>query len=183
MSSTVDELLRKERIQVFLPDEELVWVTAEIIKETKPGSYEVEINDPDYQSTPQAPAHRVITMRSLCRPLDELPLQNENLTESGVNDMCMLNYLHEASILDNLRRRFSSFSPYTYTGDICIAVNPYRWLDIYKDEIGEQYSKYLRHELAPHVYSTSASAYKGLRDYNRNQSILVSGESGAGEWQ
>jgi myosin heavy subunit len=35
--------------------------------------------------------------------------------------------------------------------------------------------------MMPHVYATSASAYRGLRDRNRNQSILVSGESGAGK--
>ncbi len=44
--------------------------------------------------------------------------------------------------------------------------------------------KYLhtpKHEMMPHAYATSATAYKGLRDRNRNQSILVSGESGAGK--
>jgi myosin-5 len=47
--------------------------------------------------------------------------------------MTMLNYLHEAAILFNLRTRFFAARPYTYTGDICIAVNPYQWLDIYTE--------------------------------------------------
>lgn len=45
----------------------------------------------------------------------------------------------------------------------------------------EEYMGKLRHEIIPHVYTTSAAAYRGLRDYGRNQSILVSGESGAGK--
>jgi myosin-5 len=52
---------------------------------------------------------------------------------------------------------------------------------LFSDSNREQYLKLLRHELHPHVYATSAASYRGLRDYNRNQSILVSGESGAGK--
>jgi myosin V len=51
----------------------------------------------------------------------------------GVQDMCGLNYLHEPAILANLRQRFFDKLPYTFTGEICIAVNPYQWLDIYDD--------------------------------------------------
>ena len=112
-----------------------------------------------------------------------LTLQNteKDMPRDGVNDMVELNYLHEASILDNLRRRFQSQMPYTYTGSICVAINPYMWLDIYTPELQSLYESKLRHELDPHVYSTSAHAYRTLRDYNRNQSVLVSGESGAGK--
>ena len=45
----------------------------------------------------------------------------------------------------------------------------------------DKYLEKLRHEIEPHAYTTSASAYRGLRDFGRNQSILVSGESGAGK--
>jgi myosin heavy subunit len=41
-------------------------------------------------------------------------------------DMTALSYLHEPGILFNLRRRFFRCLPYTYTGDIVVAVNPYR---------------------------------------------------------
>ena len=57
--------------------------------------------------------------------MTELPLQNTDLSpDTGANDMCSLNYLHEAALLHNLRLRFFAAKPYTYTGDICIAVNP-----------------------------------------------------------
>jgi myosin-5 len=178
-TSILDDLLKEKRIKVFLPDENLVWVTADIITEVKQGHFDVEITDEDF---PKGSGRRkVITMKSLCRPMDVLPLQNEHLEQSGVNDMIHLNYLHEASILDNLRRRFAHKLPYTYTGDICIAVNPYHWLDIYTEQLQESHKEKMRHESPPHAYSTSSVAYRGLRDYAKNQSILVSGESGAGK--
>ena len=176
----MEAVIQAERVRVFIPDDELVWTTCSIVQEVKAGHYEIEIDDPDYPAT--KPKRRIITMRTLCRQVDSLPLQNEGMSELGVDDMCTLNYLHEPSILDNLRRRHKSYAPYTYTGEICIAINPYQWLNIYTTDLMDKYAINLRHELSPpHVYATSAAAYRGLRDYNRNQSILVSGESGAGK--
>lgn len=60
-----------------------------------------------------------------------LPLQNVGVPEDGVEDMTRLDYLHEPAILFNLRRRFFRALPYTYTGDIVIACNPYRWAVIF----------------------------------------------------
>ena len=117
----MEDLIKAERVRVFLPDEDLVWISADIVQEVKPGHYEIEIDDIDYSE--KLPRRKIITMRKLCRKLDSLPLQNEGMTSSGVDDMCVLNYLHEPSILDNLRRRYTSYLPYTYTGEICIAVS------------------------------------------------------------
>ena len=181
-SAAVDAIIKKERIRVHLPDEALVWIMAEIIEEVpgRTGHYSIEITDPDFP--PTKPKRMTITMRSLCRKVDSLPLQNDGMTDVGVDDMTSLNYLHEPSILDNLRRRHGSCLPYTYTGEIVIAINPYQWLNLYSAELMEQHATKLRHEISPpHVYATSAAAYRGLRDYHRNQSILVSGESGAGK--
>ncbi|ETV75447.1 hypothetical protein, variant [Aphanomyces astaci] len=96
--------------------------------------------------------------------------------------MVNLNYLHEAAILYNLKARFHGGLPYTYTGPICIAVNPYTWLDIYNPTVQDQYldtSKLT--ELPPHVYAVSARAFHHMKTTGHNQSILVSGESGAGK--
>ena len=176
----MEEVIKAERVRVFIPDDDLVWLSCDIVQEVKPGHYECEVTDVDYPAT--KPRRRIITMRTLCRQVDSLPLQNEGMTDEGVDDMTSLNYLHEPSILDNLRRRHKSDLPYTYTGEIVIAINPYQWLNIYSMQLMEQHAGNLRHEISPpHVYATSAAAYRGLRDYNNNQSILVSGESGAGK--
>ncbi|ETW08865.1 hypothetical protein, variant [Aphanomyces invadans] len=111
--------------------------------------------------------------------IDTLPVQND---VTNVDDMITLNYLHEAAILFNIKARFLAHQPYTYTGDICIAVNPYQWLgDLYSDEQHLKYQRLARDELPPHVYATSVTAYQSMLHDHRNQSVLVSGESGAGK--
>jgi myosin V len=97
----------------------------------------------------------------------------------------------QAAILYNLKTRHSSERPYTRTGDILIAVNPYQWIDeLYTEEKRTYYSNRLvwdrvdsdpRATIQPHVYEVSALSYKGLATGGRDQSILVSGESGAGK--
>jgi myosin-5 len=137
---------------------------------------------------------RVVEVKKDGSEGDSLPLQNKEHvvlkdgkqeSSSGVEDMCALNYLHEAAILYNLRARFAGGCPYTYTGDICVAVNPYQWMNIYTPEIQMGYLRAERKKLPPHAYASSAAAFQGIRTSSlgpgRNQSILVSGESGAGK--
>ncbi len=90
-----------------------------------------------------------------------------------------------SGILYNLRKRHSNSLPYTYTGKIVIAVNPYRWLpELYGRETQATYvdavESDVKDSLAPHVYSVSAIAMAELKK-GKGQSILVSGESGAGK--
>lgn len=86
--------------------------------EIEPSVFDVHITDEDYLKSNQ-PTSKKVSLKSL--KLDSFPLQNE-MPSTGVDDMTILNYLHEASILDNLRIRFNCLKPYTYTGEICIAV-------------------------------------------------------------
>ena len=91
----------------------------------------------------------------------------------------------------NLKERHKNGKPYTRTGDIIIAVNPFQWFkEIYTEKVRNRFARVLvwdnvdgdpRNTLDPHVYETSALAYKGLAFDGNNQSILVSGESGAGK--
>ena len=80
-----------------------------------------------------------------------LPLQNEDEPPEGTEDMTSLNYLHEPAILYNLRTRFYAACPYTYTGEICMAMNPYQWLDLYTPEMHEKYLNMdKKSDLPPH---------------------------------
>ncbi|RLN76395.1 hypothetical protein BBJ28_00006365, partial [Nothophytophthora sp. Chile5] len=110
-----------------------------------------------------------------------LPLQNTSDSGTGFEDMILIDHLHEASILYNLRRRFFRKLPYTYTGKICIAVNPYQWLDLYSPQLMARFSDGHREHKPPHVYAVSMEAFFNMRQRQENQSILVSGESGAGK--
>ena len=92
----------------------------------------------------------------------------------------------------NLKARHVDGKPYTRTGDIIIAVNPYQWMnDLYLPATRMEYAQALVYEqhvdgdartrVEPHVYETSSLAYRGLAVEDQHQSILVSGESGAGK--
>ncbi|KAJ1451801.1 P-loop containing nucleoside triphosphate hydrolase protein [Pelagophyceae sp. CCMP2097] len=98
----------------------------------------------------------------------------------AAGDLCALDHLHEPAVLYAVRARYFAAAPYTYAAAMCVAVNPYEWLDaLYRDDVRNEYSKRPRADLPPHVYAISASALRGLA--KRDQSILVSGESGAGK--
>lgn len=89
-----------------------------------------------------------------------------------------------------MKKRHIDGHPYTRTGDIVIAVNPFQWFhNLYTEDMRTKYSNKLvwqdsekdpREGLDPHVYEVSALSYKGLAFGGNDQSILVSGESGAG---
>ena len=93
----------------------------------------------------------------------------------------------------NLKHRHEKGLPYTRTGDIIIAVNPFQWFtEIYTEKVRNRYSRVLvwdktddqtdpRDLVDPHVYETSSLAYSGLAFEGVDQSVLVSGESGAGK--
>ncbi|KAG7343055.1 myosin head motor domain containing protein [Nitzschia inconspicua] len=122
-----------------------------------------------------------------------LPMQNVNASGDlkSFPDMVNLPFLHEAGILYNLKDRHGNGKPYTRTGDIIIAVNPFQWFkEIYTEKVRSRYARILvwentegdpRSQMEPHVYETSALSYKGLAFDGGDQSILVSGESGAGK--
>ncbi|EGV99859.1 Myosin-Vc [Cricetulus griseus] len=109
------------------------------------------------------------------------PLRNPDILV-GENDLTALSYLHEPAVLHNLRIRFAeSKLIYTYSGIILVAMNPYKQLPIYGDAIIHAYSGQNMGDMDPHIFAVAEEAYKQMARNNRNQSIIVSGESGAGK--
>ncbi|XP_049406018.1 myosin-6 [Solanum stenotomum] len=101
---------------------------------------------------------------------------------SGVDDMTKLAYLHEPGVLHNLKARYDINEIYTYTGNILIAVNPFRRLPhLYDTHMMAQYKGAAFGELSPHPYAVADAAYRLMINDGVSQSILVSGESGAGK--
>ncbi|GFZ13480.1 myosin family protein with Dil domain-containing protein [Actinidia rufa] len=100
----------------------------------------------------------------------------------GVDDMTKLAYLHEPGVLQNLKSRYDINEIYTYTGSILIAVNPFRRLPhLYDSHMMAQYKGAAFGELSPHPFAVADAAYRQMISEGISQSILVSGESGAGK--
>jgi len=98
-----------------------------------------------------------------------------------VEDMADLTCLNEASVLHNLTDRYYSGLIYTYSGLFCVVVNPYKFYPIYTDKVIELYKGKKRHEMPPHVFAITDTAYRSMLQDREDQSILCTGESGAGK--
>jgi myosin heavy chain 6/7 len=96
------------------------------------------------------------------------------------DDMANLTYLNDASVLHNLRDRYQRWLIYTYSGLFCVAINPYKRLPIYTLKVVLMYRGKKRSEV-PHLYAISDNAYSNMLRDRENQSMLITGESGAGK--
>lgn len=151
--------------KVWVEDKDLVWVAAEV--EDFVGK-KVQI------LTEYGKKVLVLPEKLLPRDAEE--------DHGGVDDMTKLTYLNEPGVLDNIRRRYSLNEIYTYTGSILIAVNPFTKLPhLYNLHMMEQYKGAPFGELSPHVFAVADASYRAMMSEGQSQSILVSGESGAGK--
>ncbi|KZV70119.1 hypothetical protein PENSPDRAFT_455680 [Peniophora sp. CONT] len=98
-----------------------------------------------------------------------------------VEDIADLTFLNEASVVHNLRLRYGSGAIYTYSGLFLVAINPYQSLPLYSDSIIAQYRGKRRDENPPHIFAIAERAWVSMGDERENQSILITGESGAGK--
>ncbi|KAM3922894.1 myosin-2-like [Leptodactylus fuscus] len=98
-----------------------------------------------------------------------------------IEDMALLTHLNEPSVLFNLKERYAAWMIYTYSGLFCVTVNPYKWLPVYNPEVVNGYRGKKRMETPPHIFSISDNAYQFMLTDRENQSILITGESGAGK--
>lgn len=112
----------------------------------------------------------------------DLPLVNES-SLVDIDNMVEMQDLSEAAILHNLRLRFAKDKIYTYISSILVSVNPFKHLPIYSPQIMEEYRVNLQQgqRMEPHVYALADSAFKQMTINHVNQSVIISGESGAGK--
>ncbi|KAF2758920.1 hypothetical protein EJ05DRAFT_326425 [Pseudovirgaria hyperparasitica] len=97
------------------------------------------------------------------------------------NDMAELTHLNEPSVVHNLQMRYQSDLIYTYSGLFLVTVNPYCPLPIYSRDYINMYKGRGREDTKPHIFAMADEAFRNLVDEGANQSILVTGESGAGK--
>merc|ERR1711981_132246 len=98
-----------------------------------------------------------------------------------IEDMADLTYLNDASVFHNLDARFKAKLIYTYSGLFCVVVNPYKRYPIYTATCVKLYLGKRRNEVPPHLWAITESAYRNMLTNVKNQSMLITGESGAGK--
>ncbi|XP_027624039.1 unconventional myosin-VI isoform X6 [Tupaia chinensis] len=106
----------------------------------------------------------------------------EEDSKKDVEDNCSLMYLNEATLLHNINVRYSKDRIYTYVANILIAVNPYFDIPkIYSSETIKSYQGKSLGTMPPHVFAIADKAFRDMKVLKMSQSIIVSGESGAGK--
>ncbi|XP_077916477.1 unconventional myosin-Vb isoform X1 [Halichoerus grypus] len=164
--------LYSQYTRVWIPDPDEVWRSAELTKDYKEGekSLQLRLEDETIREYP-------IDVQS-----NQLPfLRNPDILV-GENDLTALSYLHEPAVLHNLKVRFlESNHIYTYCGIVLVAINPYEQLPIYGQDVIYAYSGQNMGDMDPHIFAVAEEAYKQMAREEKNQSIIVSGESGAGK--
>uniref|UniRef100_A0A8C9UD11 Myosin heavy chain 7 n=1 Tax=Serinus canaria TaxID=9135 RepID=A0A8C9UD11_SERCA len=149
--------------RAWIPDEKEAYIEVEI-KESSGGKVTVETKDKETRVVKE----------------DEVQPMNPPKFDM-IEDMAMLTHLNEASVLYNLKRRYSHWMIYTYSGLFCVTINPYKWLPVYTAPVVAAYKGKRRSEAPPHIYSIADNAYNDMLRNRENQSMLITGESGAGK--
>ncbi|KAJ2939277.1 hypothetical protein O0L34_g13373 [Tuta absoluta] len=166
---TTKELYTKDA-RVWVEHPEKVWESATVTSDFRSGVLIVKLD-----------ASGEIRQIKIKDEAKMPPLRNPSLL-IGQNDLTSLSYLHEPAVLHNLRVRFCDRNAiYTYCGIVLVAINPYYDLPIYGDETIMAYRGQAMGDLDPHIFAVSEEAYTKLEREKRDQSIIVSGESGAGK--
>ncbi|KAL7669321.1 hypothetical protein ACOME3_009983 [Neoechinorhynchus agilis] len=169
------EVSKKERLELqsqefdskvmcWVPDEKEGFVAAKIVSKKK--------NDIEVKT--------VETNQNKTFPKDQVEQMNPPKFEK-CEDMADLTYLNDPSVLHNLRARYSSFLIYTYSGLFCVVINPYKRLPIYTEKVIAMYRGKKRTEVPPHLFAVTDNAYANMLRERENQSMLITGESGAGK--
>ncbi|KAF8964635.1 P-loop containing nucleoside triphosphate hydrolase protein [Flammula alnicola] len=164
--------------RVWFEDKDHAWISAEVFSVTKSNDDTIKLVFVDERG-------KEITLNTTGKEIKEgkegLPhLRNPPLLETA-DDLATLSHLNEPSVLHTIRNRYGQHSIYTYSGIVLIAVNPFQRVTLYGPEIIQAYSGRKRGELEPHLFAIAEDAYTAMRKEGMGQTIIVSGESGAGK--
>jgi len=156
---------------IWIKHEEEVWVQAEIVTSSDKEIIVKTDEDPD--------------SRVVLGPSEPVFLRTSDVfTSEGLSvldDLTQLTHLHEPAVLSSLQNRFDIDKIYTFTGPILIALNPFKSIrGLYDEEVLKEFISD-KPSSKPHVFNTSNAAYRGICDRQKSQTVLISGESGAGK--
>ncbi|KAG1832745.1 myosin 5 [Suillus variegatus] len=164
--------------RVWFEDKDQAWISAEVTAVTKGADDSIKLAFVDERGK-----EFVIntTGKDIKAGKEGLPpLRNPPLLETA-DDLATLSHLNEPSVLHTIRNRYAQHSIYTYSGIVLIAVNPFQRVTLYGPEIIQAYSGRKRGDLEPHLFAIAEDAYTAMAKEGMGQTIIVSGESGAGK--
>ncbi|KAJ8295745.1 Myosin-2A [Rhodotorula toruloides] len=194
-----------DQTRCWFPDKDLGWVSGHVTNKHVDGE-DVRIDFVDENGKD----HTVTTSLSAIASNPDVlpPLRNPPVLE-GTEDLTNLSHLNEpagascalfrsasewgligrigrATVLHTILHRYSLRSIYTYSGIVLVAVNPFTSLSgVYSPSVVQAYSSRLKGELEPHLFAIAEEAYRCMvgkdGEGGGNQTIVVSGESGAGK--
>merc|ERR1719431_1556467 len=96
-------------------------------------------------------------------------------------DMVNLTFLNDASVFWNLKTRYQAKLIHTYSGLFVVVVNPYKRYPLYTHRVCKIYLGKRRNEVPPHLWAIAEGAYRNMLQNNKNNAMLITGESGAGK--
>lgn len=175
---------------MWLPDNQHGWLRAIVLErdervsqDSVPASttskYTLRLQLDDVSSVSDSVIEREFDERA---PLTAQPaLRNTTLNEDRLDDLTTLSYLTEPAVLNTLHTRYMENTIYTYSGLVLVSLNPYCKLGLYEEPLIQAYSGKARGDLEPHLFAVAEDAYRSMQRDGRNQSIVISGESGAGK--
>ena len=150
--------------KLWIPDNSNLWIIGKVI-DNKVDEYIVENND-----------DQIIVKKKNVKHVNNISNYDE------VSNLINLVHLHEPAILNVISKRYYNNLIYTFTGPILLVVNPFKKLNIYSNKLIFDYHNDTHNSIKePHIYKICKAAYNNLIKYDKNQSILISGESGAGK--
>ncbi|EGG00203.1 uncharacterized protein MELLADRAFT_93784 [Melampsora larici-populina 98AG31] len=169
-----------EKRWVWLPDDKKGYVAGWIVKELTSSDSNDEPSTESISPTDAMVEVRCVDDKTRTIKFDSLEKMNPPKFDK-VEDIADLTFLNEPSVVHNLRQRYESKMIYTYSGLFLVAINPYHPLPIYTPQVISQYKNKRREENPPHVYAVAERSWQNMLGERENQSILITGESGAGK--
>ncbi|KAK4645876.1 Myosin type-2 heavy chain 1 [Podospora bellae-mahoneyi] len=165
--------------RAWQPDATEGWVASEVVKKTVDGDKVKLIFRLENDETKELE----VSLEALQSGNDPSlpPLMNPTMLEAS-DDLTNLSHLNEPAVLQAIRLRYLQKEIYTYSGIVLIATNPFARVDsLYVPGMVQVYAGKQRATQAPHLFAIAEEAFMDMLRDNKNQTIVVSGESGAGK--
>ncbi|AET39857.1 myosin family protein Ecym_5067 [Eremothecium cymbalariae DBVPG len=161
----------------WYPNKDQGWIGGEISKNKRVGDkYHLDL------TLENGEVVEIITSSIEEGSSEDLPLLRNPPILEATEDLTSLSYLNEPAVLHAIKARYAQLNIYTYSGIVLIATNPFDRVDqLYSQDMIQAYAKRRRGELEPHLFAIAEEAYSLMKNSTQNQTIVVSGESGAGK--